>query len=197
MFTRSELRHACYREKNGAATEENKKLLLHIEPLLSITQNFKNFSVDWDLLVNQNDEIIIIKPETDYDFIHSTCLEAKIFHKNNLENNFDDRKQNIINIIEILMLDSIMSWDNYTIKWGVFIDPELNQIKTILYGLPQNQLKVTEEMITNSSKHKNDDEILANQITQINEPIILNTKEMNKEEIDDFKNFMNQYNKGI
>lgn len=196
MFSRSELRHACFRAKNNVATDKNKDLLRHVEPLLKIYQKWNNFTTEWDLLVNSKNEIIIIKPEVDYDFIHSICLEVSFLAKRNLKFEcntksveYNDRCLNIITIIESLMLDNIMTWKNYNINWGVSVDSTSKQIKTNLYNAPINQIEVTEEMIQNSMKI--DEDIQEN---ILNESLILNTEEVTDElQKEKLKEFIQSY----
>lgn len=146
MYKRSELRHACFRAKNGTATEANKQLLNVIEPLLVVGQRWENFSSLWDLLIGTDGSIKIIKPETDLDYVKKVCLEKSLCVKMKLEENWDDRDQNIITIIESLMLDKLMTWESYAKTWGVDIDMSLKMLSTKLYRNP-TQKEVTEEMI--------------------------------------------------
>ena len=48
QYTRSEIRHACYRAKNGLITEKIAPILSLVEPLLEEHQNWDNFSKVWD-----------------------------------------------------------------------------------------------------------------------------------------------------
>lgn len=152
MVTRSELRHACFRAKKKSATEKNQQLLDIVSPLLSPGQTWDNFATIWDLLIDRSNNIVIIKPEVDYSFIHNTCLTASIFARKNLPFEFTDREQNIISIVEAIMLEGIMSWENYNTVWGVEVDIELKVIKTRLYTASMNQYVVTNEMIEASKK---------------------------------------------
>lgn len=146
MYKRSELRHACFRAKNGKATEANKELLDVIEPLLVVGQRWENFGSEWDLLLGSDGSIRIIKPETDLDYVKKVCLEKSLCLKMNLQENWDDRETNIITIIESLMLDKLMTWETYAKTWGVDIDVTLKMLSTKLYRQP-SQKEVTEEMI--------------------------------------------------
>lgn len=150
MIKRSELRHACFRAKNGVATEQNMQLLKLVEPLLQPSQRWENFSQEWDLFVS-GDTIKIVKPETDVDFIRNTCLEKhfQTVHKTTV--NWDDRKLNVLTIVELLMLDRLMTWENYNTAWGVEVDFTLKQIRTKLFTAP-SQLEVTSQMIKDSVK---------------------------------------------
>ncbi len=153
MINRSELRHACFRAKKGAATEQNLRVLALVEPLLQPGQRWDNFSQEWDIFVARG-EIKIVKPETDLDFIRNTCLEKHFQVKHNAPSiEWDDRKANVITIVEMLMLDGLMTWENYNIKWGVDIDYVLKQVHTRLFR-PASQLDVTDQMIQASAKHE-------------------------------------------
>lgn len=152
MISKSELRHACFRAKNNSATEKNQIFLDMIKPLLKPGQTWENFATIWDLLIDKKQNIIIIKPEVDYNFIHNTCLTASIFSKKGIEFEFSDRENNIISIVETIMLEGIMTWENYNNKWGIEVDTELKIIKTRLYTAPMNQYIVTDEMIEASKK---------------------------------------------
>lgn len=149
-MNRSELRHACFRAKNNAITPDKQHFLNAVEPLLSPGQNWDNFTKVWDLLVTKTGKIVIIKPETDYDFIHSTCLKANIYALRDLEFDFSDREANIITIVEIMMLEGLMKWKTYNTDWGIIIDTELGVIRTKLYNRPTNQIDVTSKMIEDS-----------------------------------------------
>lgn len=153
MYSRSELRHACYRAKNNAVSETQKPIIDIIEPLLVVGQRFENFAELWDILITKTGSIKIVKPETDYDFIHSTLLEAAIYTKQNSSFDvFDDRQLNIITQVESLMLDNIMTWSNYNKIWGVELDTNLKTLKTKLYNIDAKQKEVTAEMIEASKK---------------------------------------------
>jgi len=155
MYKRSELRHSCFRAKKGTATEENKKVLESIEPLLKVGQTFKNFSDVWDILIDPKGKIVIIKPEVNYDYIHSTCIEASLYKKQGIDfDSFDDRQMNIITIVESQMLEGVTSWENYNRIWGVEVDKVLKFIKTKVFKATQLQIEVTEEMINASMKEE-------------------------------------------
>lgn len=152
MYTKSEIRHACYRAKKGAATEKNWELLSKcVEPLLGIEQRWENFGDVWDILVNRKDQTVsIIKPESNYDKVHSACVEYSTLVKHGLPvNKISERVANIVEIVENGMLDNIMSWETYGDKWGVEVDVEQKLIKTRLFTEP-SQIEVTDEMIAAS-----------------------------------------------
>lgn len=191
MVTRSELRNACYRAKKGVATEAHQPLLDMITPLLSDRQNWKNFPSEWDVMI-KGDKVKIIKPETDYNYIHSTLLEAALYKKQGIDfDSFTDRQLNIIHTVEILMLEGLMTWANYNKVWGVVVDPELKQIKTTLYNVKSTQIEVTDDMIKASMKDADG--------TPLTEPTVKETelemKPMDAAMEKAFKEFLSKKNK--
>lgn len=186
MYTRSELRHACFRAKKGAVTEKNQPLLDIIQPLLQVHQRWENFTKEWDILVTNSGEVKIIKPETNYEYVHNTLLEAALYAKQGIDfDSFDDRQMNIINQVEILMLDNIMKWANYNRVWGVEIDPELKTMKTKLYNVDPKQIEVTQEMIYASMKDAD-----GNPLSPPKEPNVLEMKPMTDEQNKAFEEFL-------
>lgn len=186
MYTRSELRHACFRAKKGAVTEKNQPLLDIIQPLLQVHQRWENFTKEWDILVTNSGEVKIIKPETNYEYVHNTLLEAALYAKQGIDfDSFDDRQMNIINQVEILMLDNIMKWANYNRVWGVEIDPELKTMQTKLYNVDPKQIEVTQEMIYASMKDAD-----GNPLSPPKEPNVLEMKPMTDEQNKAFEEFL-------
>lgn len=152
MYKRSDIRYACTRAKNKNAAADHQPILNEVSKLLKSHQRWENFKTTWDLLVDKDNNIVIIDPETDRDFVHSTCLEYSFSIKNNIPASFTDRQNNIISIVDAMMLDGKMSWNNYNKTWGVEIDYETKMIKTKMYNIPSNQITVTPEMIKASMK---------------------------------------------
>lgn len=187
MYSRSDIRHACFRAKKNVASEENKKVLVEVEKLLSPGQRWGNFTKVWDVLIDRSGKIVIIKPETDYDYVHTTCLEASLYKKKNLSfDDFSDRQKNIILTVETLMLESLMTWENYNKNWGVELDPVTKLIKTKLYNVKSSQIEVTPEMITASMKEADG--------SALSEPVILETKPMTEEQKKAFEEFLAKRN---
>ena len=185
MYSRSELRHACYRAKNNAVSEQQKPIVEMIEALLSPGQRFENFTELWDILVTKTSVIKIVKPEANYDFIHSTLLEAAIYAKQN--SSFDaleDRQLNIIAQVEALMLGDLMSWHNYNKTWGVELDPTLKTLKTKLYNIDTKQKEVTAEMIEASKKDAD------GSVMTLSQPNVLEMKTMTDEQAKSFEAFL-------
>lgn len=185
MYKRSDLRHACYRAKNNSVTNANRVLLDVVEPLLSPGQRWENFSTIWDILVTKSGEVKVIKPETNYDNIHSTLLEASVYAKQGIDfDSFSDEQMNIIDQVEAIMLDGIMNWKNYNKVWGVEIEPDRKQLKTKLYNVSTNQKEVTEEMIVASQKDA-DGNPLTPQVENV-----LEAKPMTDEQAKQFEDFL-------
>ena len=178
MYSRSKLRHACYRAKNNAVTEKEEKILKVITPLLDKQHTWDRFSLTWDILLGNDNKIIIVKPEDDYNFITSTCVEVKVLKENGLGlDKLSNRKQNIVKIIENRMLAGIMTWENYSDVWEVTLDRELKYIDTELKNIEPAQLEVTEEMIERSKKERE-----PNQDKKQFQEIELTTREATEEE---------------
>lgn len=153
MYTRSEIRHACYRAKNNAATEKNLEILKHVEPLLQTHHRWDNFAEVWDVIIGKGGVIKIVYPETNSDYIHSTLLKAQLYVEmgKNFED-LDDRAFSLVNQVEQLMLDGVMTWENYNKVWGIEVDSQYKALKTVLYNTKSSQIEVTEEMIEASKK---------------------------------------------
>jgi hypothetical protein len=137
MFTRSEIRHACYRAKKDQPA--NPEILSLVKEKLSPGEDFKNFSINWDLFLDKNNVLHIIKPETNYEFAHSVCLEKSICVKNNMDPHFEPRQENVVQIVELNMLSN-MSWETYNKTWGISIDYELKRIYTKLFKTVVNEV---------------------------------------------------------
>lgn len=194
MITRSDLRNACYRAKKGVAEEKHKPLLDMIEPLLQPHQRWENFPTTWDIMIKGSD-IKIVNAETDYDFIHSTLLEASLCDRRGIKfdsETFNDRQLNIITIVEVLMLDNVMTWSNYNKVWGVQIDPTIKQIQTTLYNYKSAQIEVTEDMIKASMKDADGTPLSEEHIKET----VLEMKPMSAAVKKDFDKFLAKKKKG-
>lgn len=185
MYTRSELRHACFRAKKGAATEKNQPFLDIIQPLLKVHERWENFGKVWDILISKSGDVKIVKPETNYDFIHSTLIEASLYTRQKISFDcFDDRQSGIISQVEALMLDNLMTWENYNKVWGVELDPTLKTLRTKMYNVDPGQIEVTEQMIE-ASKKDADGSALSTP-----EPNVLEMKTMTDEQSKEFEAFL-------
>lgn len=147
-MNKSQIRHALYRMKNGKPCEDKQFVYDKIQTLLAPDQTWNDFAVKWDIMLGDND-IVIISPETDYNFIHDTCLEKSFSVRSGIDFNGTPRQMNVIQIVELSMLDK-MDWNSYNKTWGVYVDQELKRIHTKLFKTVIN--KVTDEMIKNSAK---------------------------------------------
>lgn len=148
-MNRSQVRHALYRAKNNIFAEDKQYIYDLVEPIIPVNESWQTFATKWDIFV-RDDIISIIKPEIDYDFIHTTCLEKSLHVKNDIKMQLTDRQDNAIQIVELNMLEGEMTWQTYNKTWGVFVDTELKRIHTKLFRTVVNE--VTEEMIRDSAK---------------------------------------------
>lgn len=147
---RSEVRHTCYRMKNKAEVAEDKKYIVKlVETIIPEGESWDTFSLKWDILLDQLGDIYPIVPESDYDYVHSVCLEIALSKKHSIPLNLDKRALNVYTIVELNMMEN-MTWDEYNKTWGVYIDYELKKIHTKLFKTKQNI--VTPEMIEDSKK---------------------------------------------
>lgn len=147
-MNRSQIRHALYRAKNGIFADEKKHIYDMVEPKIPENESWSTFAKNWDIFY-KDDELTVIKPEVDYDFIHTTCIEKSLHTKNGLQMNATDRQLNTIQIVELSMLEGKMSWETYNVTWGVSVDHELKRINTRLFTTVVNE--VTEEMLKKSA----------------------------------------------
>ncbi len=147
-MNRSEIRHALYRAKNGIFADDKKHIYDMVEPKIPVNESWSTFAENWDIFY-KNGEVTVIRPETDYDFIHTTCLEKALHVKNNIEMDATDRQLNTIQIVELNMLEGKMTWPTYNKTWGVSVDRELKRINTRLFTTFVNE--VTEDMIKASA----------------------------------------------
>lgn len=151
-ISRSEVRNACFRAKKKTNVEKHKEILDLVSKELPDGYRFDNFTELWDILIHDN-SIIIITPEIDYDFIHSTCLEYIVLRRMNQDtSSFTPRQLNVISIIESEMLGDLTLWEDYSKKWGITIDKELKRVKIKLFYKKNNQIDVTDDMIKASMK---------------------------------------------
>jgi len=145
---RSEVRHTCYRMKNKAEVADDRKYIVElVEAIIPAGESWNTFSSSWDVLIGSDNQIHSIVPESDYDYVHSICLEVALSKKHNIPLNLDRRGQNVVTVVELNMMDN-MTWEEYNKTWGVYIDYELKKIHTKLFKTKQNI--VTPEMIESS-----------------------------------------------
>jgi len=191
MYTRSEIRHACYRAKNNAVTEKNRVILDLVEPLMMHNHRWDNFAVVWDVMVTKDDQIKIVYPETNYDYIHSTLLKAALYNEMGRSfTDLDDRAYSLVMQVEQIMLDGIMTWENYNTVWGVEVDSATNSLRTRMYNVKSTQIEVTQEMIEASKKDADGSAFSEPQTT------VLEMTPMSEGQKKAFEEFLAKRNKG-
>ena len=157
-----------------------------VETMIPQNQSWNTFSVGWDVFVS-NEKIIVIKPETDYDFIHTTCLEKSLCEQRGLEMDPSERQQNVIQIVELNMLEGKMEWPNYNKTWGISVDVELKKISTKLFTTKQNV--VTDDMIRASAKSDGAAMVATPELDKVE---LSNPTPMSVEEIEAMKKFIRE-----
>lgn len=146
MFSRSNIRYACYRKQNNTHTEKHQLLLDDVEKVLLPTDTWEGFSNVWDIFVAQ-DKITRIVPETDIDFIHTTCTEIKVktnmgISDEEIYKELSDRQKNIYNIV---LLNSIEpNFSQYGEAWKVIVDQGAKRIEVRSLKTKNNPIKFTE-----------------------------------------------------
>lgn len=147
-MNRSEVRHALYRAKNGVPSADKQDIYDIVEPMIPKGETWSDFSVKWDIFVIDG-TISMVRPEVDYDFIHSTCIEKSMHVKNKIPMETTQRQDNTIQIVELNMLEGKMAWETYNKTWGVSVDKELKRVYTRLFLTNVNV--VSDEMIKQSA----------------------------------------------
>lgn len=144
MFDRASVRYACYRRQKGIQAESHQEILQEVEKTMLPTDRWEDFSKKWDVFVNKKTGIKRIVPETNFDYVHTTCTEFKVMSKMGLsleeiQEKLDERQQNVF---EIVMLNNIEDdFTGYGETWNVTIDKgssrlEVKSLKTKLNKIP-------------------------------------------------------------
>lgn len=147
MFTRSEVRHTCYRLKKDLPVKKgNEWLAEHIENAKLDTDDWEDFSIKWDLHVSR-DKITRIIPETDRAFVNDTCVEIKTkvsmgVSKEEVYATLNIRKRNIFDFIELNFAGENVPWDKYNDTWGIGIDFQTKRIEVSRHNTVRNEVKV-------------------------------------------------------
>ena len=81
MFDRASVRYACYRRQKGIQGESHQEILQEVEKTMLPTDRWEDFSKKWDVFVNKKTGIKRIVPETNFDYVHTTCTEFKVMSK--------------------------------------------------------------------------------------------------------------------
>ena len=192
MYTRSEIRHACYRAKNNALSEKNREILKQVEPLLQTHHRWDNFAEVWDVIIGKGGSIKIVYPETNSDYINTILLRAQLFVEMGKPfTDLDDRAFSLVNQVEQLMLEGVMTWENYNKTWGIEVDSQYKSLKTVLYNSKSSQIEVTDEMIEASKKDADGSAFTSNQT-----PNVLEAKPMEDHLQKMFEEFLAKKYKG-
>jgi hypothetical protein len=150
-----------------------------------------NFAVVWDVMVTKDDQIKIVYPETNYDYIHSTLLKAALYNEMGRSfTDLDDRAYSLVMQVEQIMLDGIMTWENYNTVWGVEVDSATNSLRTRMYNVKSTQIEVTQEMIEASKKDADGSAFSEPQTT------VLEMTPMSEGQKKAFEEFLAKRNKG-
>jgi hypothetical protein len=192
MLSRSQIRHACYRAKNNAVTPSNQEAIALIQPLLNEGQNWSNFSTVWDVFIDKNNNIKIVKPETDRMFIEKTLIKLAAYEE--MQKSFDsldDRELNLVSQIEPMFLEGVMTWSNYGSVWGFSLASGTNLVSTFLYNIKPSQIEVTEEMIRGSIKDADGSPFS----TPEDNKVVLEAKPMDEFQKAKFEEFLAKRNK--
>ena len=147
-ITRSDLRYALYRMKKNTANDQHQQLAKLVVDQLPHGESWSTFANRWDVFVDSNGKITVIRPEDDYSFVFNTCLEKAMCERQGVDMEPTPRQANVIQIVELNMLEGKMTWSNFNRAWSVHVDPELKRISTHLATTVVNQ--VTDEMIAAS-----------------------------------------------
>lgn len=157
MFTRSEVRHTCYRLKKGLPPKEgNEWLEEHISEAKFDSDSWEDFSTVWDVYVTK-EKITRIIPETDEAYVNNTCVEIKTkismgISKEEIYSSLDLRKRNIFNFIELNFAGEEVPWDRYNEIWGTSIDYQTKRIEVSRYNTVRNEVKVKKPISTPMTK---------------------------------------------
>lgn len=153
MYTRYDIRNACFRMKQGA-TPKNQEIVDLLTPLIK-EKNFSwhSFGDSWDVVNHVTKGLIPIKFIRDLSKVESVCSQMVIITENKIIKEWNLEEQSIIESIEAQFLDGIMDWPNYRITWGVKQDTDSKRIVTTLLNRNTNQIEVTQEMIDAKAKN--------------------------------------------
>lgn len=141
MYSRADIRHTCYRKKNGAEYASDKQALVDlVESVKRPGDKWEEFSDRWDVFVSPT-KIYRIEPEVDYQFVNNTCIEysSKLsagMIEESLYESLEPRKRNIIDLIKLNYLGEEVDWQGYGSAWTVEINYqakriEVNSTKTV------------------------------------------------------------------
>ncbi len=127
--------------KSGAKAV--KEIVEVVAPIIPVGESWDTFSMNWDIMMKPSGEIVVIKPETDINFIETTCLKKHICESSKIPFVGSDREDNVIDIVEMNMLSN-MNWVDYNRTWSVSMDYDIKRITTRLFKTVVNEVKFPE-----------------------------------------------------
>lgn len=180
MLKRSDVRNACFRAKVGDWRESQKEIQDTVLSKLPPYANWDNFTKEWDVTIAKTGEIMVIKPEVNFDYALKVCTEASLRKKNGLGWEWSVREKNIIDIVEAEMLDGITTWENFFDAWSIEIDISLKRIHVKLLNKTVGQREI------NPSEYE--PKLVVEMKPEVNE---FKVEPMSKEDIDQFNALLN------
>lgn len=170
MFERSDVRYACYRKQKGIDAEKHQEIISEIDKIKLPTDKWEDFSTGWDVFVTPK-EITRIVPETDFDYIHTTCTEFKVKTNMGLSNEeiYEQADKRQKNIFEIVMLNNIEDdFSGFGETWRVSVDQgskriEVKSLKTKLNKVPKPPPKPVASAVRNTIVDMTDAEPIEDQ----------------------------------
>lgn len=151
MYSRYELRNACFRMQKGLEprTDGIKEFLIS---LLNQTEyNWTSFSKDWDVVV-KNSKASIIPSFKDVSEVREVCAKKQMATELGVEKDWNERETAIIESIETQFLEGIMDWNNYNSQWAVKNDEDRETVTTYLLKLKPTQKEITQDDIDQKLK---------------------------------------------
>lgn len=184
MVTRYEVRNNCFRMQRGAAPS-NPELIAEIDKLRG-NFSWRDFSQEWDVNVT-NGKIYVYKSIKDINAVSEVCAKCNMAADMDIQKDWTDEEQAVINMIESQFLEGKMDWKNYKTAWRIKWDNEQNRIVTEIIRSAPLQKEVTQAMI---------DEKIREQLEQNKkiEKAILQARPMTEQEKEFYLNLIKQEN---
>lgn len=144
MFSRYDVRNACYKMKRGVNIS-HKPEIQEVDKTRN-GRSWQDFGVAWDVVVKP-DKIICIPYIKDLNLVSETCAKKNLTVELKIEKEWTPEEEAVIQMIEAQFLENIMTWDNYKLRWNVRWNFDQNRVETFLVNRPAVQKEVTQEMI--------------------------------------------------
>lgn len=142
MFIRSEVRHTCYRMKNGGSYKPQLQYIVdHVSGLMD-KEKWEDFSDKWDVFVTR-DNLTIITPEIDQTFITATCTKIKTMAELGIEDMSDKlstREQNVKEIIELNYSGREVPWTEFGQTWGTRVIHDDKRFEPYMFSTQVNEV---------------------------------------------------------